>query len=197
MVNHCIMSLQLIPTLFVVVARLVFWCLLHFSYDTVATGKRGQTACFKELTGCWWIYTSTDCSKTAWIVIVDSAGHAGLCCSDVFKTLTLRQKVSRCFWLWVSADNRWLDSWYATQPRNVLVITCCSWFTSLTRNMTGLIVGSAEEGLCQTLRDPMESTGSPAKCRLGAYNTTSAFFCSLLYMMLLFILPDDVQYVSI
>lgn len=54
--------------------------------------------------------------------------------------------------LWVSAGCWWLDSWYATQLRNVLVITRCSRFTSLTRNMTGLIVGFAEEGLCKPLQ---------------------------------------------
>lgn len=51
-----------------------------------------------------------------------------------------------------------------------MVITSCSRFTSLTRNKTGLIVGSAEDTLCQTLWDQMESISSPAKCRLSAYN---------------------------
>lgn len=77
--------------------------------------------------------------------------------------------------LWVSADNWWLDSWNATQSRNVLVITCCSRFTSLTRSMTGLIVGSPEEGFCQTLWDQMEFSCSPAKSRLDTYDL-SIFF---------------------
>lgn len=36
--------------------------------------------------------------------------------------------------------------------------------------MSGLIVGSPERGHCKTLRGQMESSGSPAKCRLDAYN---------------------------
>lgn len=82
----------------------------------------------------------------------------------------------------VSVGSQWFDSWYATQPRNVLVITCCARFTSLTRNMTGLIVGSAEEGLCQTLRGQMESTSSPL--RTGWIFSASAFFyCTWCYTL--------------
>lgn len=93
----------------------------------------------------------TDC---VWV-----SGHGRLCDG------CLRQKVSRCFWPWVSAGSPWLDSWYATQSRNVLVITCSSRFTSLTRNMTSLIVGSAKEGLCQTLWALMDSLVSPPRAR--------------------------------
>lgn len=146
----------------VVNPHIIFCCCL--SYDLVCFTPQiwGPTACFKYFVVGKCIYSwpqyNLKCNTRTTLKTQDREDSVW-CYSD--------KRFPGVSGLWVSAGSRWLDSWNATQPRNVLVITCCSRFTSLTRNMTGLIVGFAEEGLCDPLQGPNGIQQLTCKVQVG------------------------------
>lgn len=94
---------------------------------------------------------------------------------------------------WVSADNWWHDCWNATQSWNVLVITCCSRFTSFTWSLTGLIVGSPEVGFCQTPDRLNGIQWFTCKVQVGCIWPQHFFFFPLILYMLLHVIVSEVK----